>query len=98
MSDTVTQTDTDTELDFPALWGVRFLNDDYTPIDFVVMVLKQFFGFTDTAAAEVTLKVHEEGEAIVGAYTKDIAQTKASSAEQAARQYGHPLRLDAVEV
>lgn len=98
MGDLATQTDTNIEVEFPSLWGVKFLNDDYTPIEFVILILKRVFGLNDQAAVEITMKVHQEGEAVVGAYTKDIALTKASNAEAFARQYGHPLRLQAVEV
>ncbi len=98
MSDIAADTKTELGIDFPSLWGVKFLNDDYTPIEFVIFLLIKVFGLSDEEATNITLRVHKDGEAIVGAYTKDIALTKALTAENTARQYGHPLRLDAVEV
>lgn len=98
MSEAATDTKTSLDVDFPTIWGVRFLNDDYTPMDFVIAVLVQMFGQSEAQATDITVKVHEEGEAVVGAYTKDIAMTKARDAVQAARNHGHPLRLDAVEI
>lgn len=86
------------DLDFPSLWGVRFLNDDYTPMEFVISVMMQFFGQTFEQAEELTVLIHEKGQAVLGAYTKDVADTKAITAENSARNFGHPLRLEAVEV
>lgn len=97
-TETVTDTNTDTDLDFPSMWAVRFLNDDYTPMDFVMMILMHHFGQSADDAAAVTLKVHDEGAATVGSYTKDIAVTKATMAEHQARQLGHPLRLEPIAV
>lgn len=97
-TETEIATNTDLDLDFPSMWGVKFKNDDYTPMDFVVMVLMQYFAQNDEEAEAVTIKVHEEGEAIVGSYTKDIASTKAALAEHHARQLGHPLRLEPVAI
>ncbi len=96
--DVVTQEQTDTALDFPSLWGVKFLNDDYTPMDFVMTVLMVNFGQSPEDAEAVMLKVHNEGEAVVGAYPKDIAVTKAELSQAQARKMGHPLRLEAVSV
>ena len=90
--------ETDTELDFPSLWGVRFLNDDFTPMDFVIMLMMQVFKLSYEESEATTVKIHNDGEAVIGAYPKDIAETKAIMAEQCAREYGHPLRLDAVEI
>lgn len=98
MSETETHAETELDVDFPSLWGVKFFNDDFTPVEFVILILMNVFGLSDQAASVITYKVHEEGDAIVGAYMKDIAVTKAATAEAMARQYGHPLRLQAVEV
>ncbi len=95
---TETETNTSTDLDFPSMWGVKLLNDDYTPMDFVIMVLMHHFGQTVEEAEAITIRVHHHGEAVVGHYTKDIAVTKATIAEHQARQLGHPLRLDPVPV
>ncbi len=98
MTDTVTVTETDVELEFPSLWGVKFLNDDFTPMDFVVYVLVQFFKQSIEEAASVMMKVHQEGQAVVGAYPKDIAVTKAEDAMRLAVANEHPLRLQPVQV
>jgi ATP-dependent Clp protease adaptor protein ClpS len=94
--DAVTQDQIDTSLDFPSLWGAKFLNDDYTPMDFVMLVLMSHFAQTEQESFVVMLKVHEEGEAVVGSYTKDIAETKVLHAMRQAAQHGHPLRIEAV--
>jgi len=96
MADTITETETETELDFPALWGVRFLNDDFTPMDYVMGILVYMFGETEQSAYEIMMKVHNNGEAVVGQFTKDIAETKAEHATQHAENCGHPLRMTPV--
>lgn len=98
MNDTLTDIKTSLDIDFPSLWGVRFLNDDYTPIEFVIAVLMEHFSQNEQEATAITIKVHEEGEAVVGTYTKDVALTKVRDALHVARASGHPLRLDAVEI
>lgn len=98
MSSTETHTQTDVDLDFPSLWGVRVLNDDFTPMDFVAMIMMRFFGLDSEAAMEATMAIHEQGEKVVGAYPKEIAVTKAGRAVSCARSYGHPLRLEPIEV
>ena len=98
MPATETDTQTQTDLDFPSLWGVRVLNDDYTPMDFVTLIMIHFFNLGNDEALAVTMAIHENGEKIVGAYPKEIAQTKAGRALAHARSCGHPLRLEPVEV
>ncbi len=97
-TDIKSTTETDTDLDFPSLWGVQFLNDDFTPMEFVISIMMKYFNQSFEDAQALTMLIHVDGEAVVGAYTKDIAVTKAMTAEQTARQFGHPLRLEAVEV
>ena len=98
MNQTDTETDTKQATDFPSLWGVRFMNDDFTPMDYVIFVLTTVFKLSVEEAVAITMKVHNDGDAIVGAYPKDIAMTKADIATRDARANGHPLRLKAVEV
>lgn len=93
MPDIATETETRTELQVPNLWNVKILNDDFTPIDFVIAVLIMVFKKTESEALDMTLKVHEQGSAIVGTYTKDIALTKIERATKMAEANGHPLRL-----
>jgi ATP-dependent Clp protease adaptor protein ClpS len=96
--DAVTQEFTETDLDFPSLWGAKFINDDYTPMDFVIQILMENFGQNDFDAVAITIDVHKEGQAVVGSYTKDIAETKVMHAMRRAAHDGHPLRIEAVPV
>lgn len=75
----------------PPLYKVVMLNDDYTPMDFVVEVLETFFGMTREKATRVMLTVHTEGKAVCGVFTRDIAETKAAQVNQYARENQHPL-------
>lgn len=93
MTDTVTQTETSLDLQIPNLWNAKILNDDFTPVDFVITILIDIFKKDEPEAVEMTLRVHEEGAAIVGTYTKDVAETKCRKAMILAEQDGHPLRL-----
>lgn len=76
----------------PPLWQVILLNDDFTPMDFVVMVLQTFFGVDAERATRIMLKVHTEGRGICGVYPKDVAATKVSEVTSCARQHQHPLQ------
>ncbi len=76
----------------PPLYKVLLLNDDYTPMDFVVHVLQRFFGMDRERATVVMLKVHNEGVGLAGVYPKDIAETKVSQVINYARQHQHPLQ------
>ena len=67
------------------------LNDDYTPMDFVVEVLERFFAHNRESATQIMLKVHTEGRAVCGIYTRDIAETKAADVNDYARECQHPL-------
>ncbi len=75
----------------PPMYRVVLLNDDYTPMDFVVEVLEKFFAMDREAATRVMLAVHNQGRAICGIYTRDIAETKAMLVNQYARECQHPL-------
>lgn len=96
--ETVTETETKIDLDYPSQWGVKFFNDDRTPMDFVSLALMHHFNLSPEDAEIVMWKVHEEGEAVVGSYTKDIAETKATTVESIAREAGFPLRLQPVAI
>lgn len=78
-------------LQAPPLYKVLMLNDDYTPMDFVVEVLELFFGMNREAATKVMLTVHTEGKAVCGLFTRDIAETKAMQVNQYAKESQHPL-------
>ena len=76
----------------PQLYQVVMLNDDYTPMEFVVMVLQQYFQRDPDTATLIMLKIHHEGRGICGVYTKDVAATKVELVLTAARREGHPLQ------
>ncbi len=78
----------------PPLYRVVLLNDDYTPMEFVVAVLRHFFGMNAETATRVMLKVHTEGKGVCGVYPKEIAETKAIQVNEHARAAEHPLLCD----
>lgn len=75
----------------PPMYKVLMLNDDYTPMEFVVDVLETFFGMDRELATQVMLKVHTEGKAVCGVFTRDVAETKAAQVMRCARDHEHPL-------
>jgi ATP-dependent Clp protease adaptor protein ClpS len=79
----------------PRLYKVILLNDDYTPRDFVVRVLKAEFRMSEDQAHRVMLTAHRLGACVVAVFTQDIAETKATRATDAARKEGHPLTFTA---
>lgn len=93
MSDTVTtpKTKTRTKVERPRLHKVILVNDDYTPREFVVTVLKGEFRMTDDQAYKVMLTAHQRGVCVVAVFTKDVAETKATRATDAGRAKGYPL-------
>lgn len=76
----------------PPLYNVVLLNDDYTPMDFVIAVLVDIFSFDLMAAEAIMLAIHQEGKGVCGVFSKDVAQTKRQLVEDAARAEGHPLQ------
>ena len=83
--------DSRTKTKKPSMYKVIMLNDDYTPMEFVVEVLEHFFSLTREKATQVMLAVHTQGKGVCGIYTKDVAETKSELVNQAARDNGHPL-------
>ncbi|WP_297292735.1 ATP-dependent Clp protease adapter ClpS [Oceanicoccus sp.] len=79
------------ELKPPSMYQVVLLNDDYTPMEFVVEILEMFFYMGREKATQVMLAVHTQGKGVCGIYTKDIAETKAAQVNQYARDSEHPL-------
>ena len=75
----------------PPLYQVMLLNDDYTPMDFVVDVLMQFFSMSLEKATQVMLHVHTRGRGVCGVYTREIAETKVAQVNEYARMHQHPL-------
>jgi ATP-dependent Clp protease adaptor protein ClpS len=78
----------------PSLYKVIMLNDDYTPMEFVVHVLETFFSMDREKATRVMLQVHMDGKAVCGIYTRDIAETKAAQVVDYAQQNEHPLTCE----
>lgn len=76
----------------PALYQVVLLNDDFTPMEFVVMVVQHYFQRDLETATHIMLKIHHEGRGVCGVYPKDIAATKVELVLAAARRDGHPLQ------
>lgn len=80
-----------TRLKPPPLYKVVLLNDDYTPREFVVRLLKAIFRMSEDEAYKVMLSAHQRGACVVGVYTRDVAETKAGEANEASRNAGYPL-------
>ena len=76
----------------PQMYQVVMLNDDYTPMEFVVVVIQEFFNKDRETATQIMLKIHLDGKAICGIYSRDVAATKVDQVQEAARQAGHPLQ------
>ena len=76
----------------PPMYQVLLLNDDYTPMEFVVLVLQKFFGMTRERATQVMLKVHREGIGVCGVYPRDVAATKVQQVAAYSRKHQHPLQ------
>jgi len=88
---TKTVTQISTEFKVPRKFKVVLLNDDYTPMDFVVEVLKQFFHLNEEIAIQVMLQVHIQGKGVCGVFTRDIAETKVALVNEYAQMNQHPL-------
>ncbi len=76
----------------PQMFQVVVLNDDYTPMEFVVVVIQEFFNKDRATATQIMLKIHLDGRGVCGVYTKDVAATKVDQVVGAAKQAGHPLQ------
>ena len=84
--------ETRTRTQRPPLYKVLILNDDYTPMEFVVHVLERFFGLTHAQAFELMLTVHKKGLAVVGVFSYEIAETKVALVMDFAQRHQHPLQ------
>ncbi len=76
----------------PSLYKVILLNDDYTPMEFVVFVLESVFGHPQETATKIMLEVHQNGVGVCGVYTYEIAETKVTKVMELARRHQHPLQ------
>jgi ATP-dependent Clp protease adaptor protein ClpS len=77
----------------PRRWKVIFLNDDSTPMEFVISILMEIFKHTSESASDIMLQVHETGSGVAGVYSFEIAEAKAVESTNQARTAGHPLQI-----
>ncbi|MGE0062332.1 MAG: ATP-dependent Clp protease adapter ClpS [Xanthobacteraceae bacterium] len=80
-----------TRIQKPPLWKVILLNDDFTPREFVVVVLKAVFRMNEAQATKVMLTAHQKGACVIAVYTRDVAETKAKEATEMGKAKGYPL-------
>ena len=91
-SDTFVVTKTKPKTKRPPMYKVLLLNDDFTPMEFVVHVLERFFGLNHAQSVEIMLAVHKKGLAVVGVFSHEIAETKVAQVMDYARRHQHPLQ------
>src|SRR5476651_1610347 len=84
-------TKTKPKIQRPPLWKVILLNDDFTPREFVVQVLKAVFRLNENQATRVMLTAHQRGACVIAVYTQDVAETKAKEATEMGKAQGYPL-------
>lgn len=95
MSSTAIQVDdkVKVKVSMPKMWKVIFVNDDTTPMDFVILLLTDVFKHSEDSANELTMQVHTSGSAVVGVYSFEIAESKAVESTTLARNSGYPLQI-----
>lgn len=81
------------ELQPPKMWKVVFLNDDHTPMEFVIELLMGVFRHDEARSRDITLEIHETGAAVVGVYTYEIAENKGVESSRLAQEHGFPLQI-----
>ena len=81
------------EIKEPSLYRIVFLNDDVTPMDFVVVVLENIYGFDKVGASVKMMRIHNEGSAVIGTYSYSVAETKKVLTDNFSRKYGYPLQV-----
>jgi len=79
------------EIKRPSMYKVILINDDYTPMEFVVHILEYYFGMDREAATRIMLSVHTTGKGLCGVFTRDVAETKVAQVNDYSRQHEHPL-------
>ena len=82
---------------YPSMYDVIFLNDDYTPMDFVIHILMSMFGHDEVTAENVTHRIHDNGQGVAGSYFLEIAEQKCAEATLMARQNEFPLQIKVVK-
>lgn len=90
--DTIIRNEDKEDIKRPKKYKVILHNDDFTPMNFVALLLKLVFNMSDKKAWVITLNVHEKGRGIAGVYSKEVAETKCYKVNETAKAYGHPLR------
>ncbi|MBL7671587.1 MAG: ATP-dependent Clp protease adapter ClpS [Bdellovibrionaceae bacterium] len=80
------------DLQVPKMYSVILLNDDFSPMDFVILVLRRFFGHKDESATQIMLDVHRKGAGVAGVYTLEIAEMKTMQVNQFSQMHQHPLK------
>jgi len=94
----ITDTTIEVNVKEPDKYKVLLINDDFTPMDFVIYILVTIFHHSTEAAEEIMAQVHEKGKGIAGVYTYEIAEQKAVESTTQARKNGHPLNVEIEEV
>ena len=82
----------------PGMYKVILFNDDYTTMEFVIEVLQRFFAINSERAQQLMLQIHNQGSAVCGIYTRDVAETKVAQVTEFAQQHEHPLRCGMEEI
>ncbi len=90
--------DAQVEVEKPPLFSVVFFNDDFTPMEFVVYVIQQFFNYDHAKATEVMLQIHNQGRGHCGAFSQEIAETKSQQINRFSKEKGHTLKTDIEEL
>jgi ATP-dependent Clp protease adaptor protein ClpS len=90
---TRTKSKTKSEILFPNRYNVIVLNDDFTPMEFVIQLLVEIFNRTLEEAKNITIEIHEDGRGIAGTYSHEIAEQKTSESVMISRHNGHPLKI-----
>ncbi len=90
---TKTQSKTRVEIRYPDRFNVIFLNDDFTPMEFVIQLLIEVFNKNIDQAKDITLTIHNEGRGIAGTYNFEIAEQKVHESTLLSRHHGHPLKV-----
>lgn len=91
-------TETKPKLQRPSLYRVLILNDDYTPMEFVIYVLERFFQKSREDATRIMLHVHQHGVGVCGVFTYEVAETKVAQVVETARRHQHPLQLSLIHI
>jgi ATP-dependent Clp protease adaptor protein ClpS len=93
MAQTKTATKDRTKLSYPKQWNVIIMNDDFTPMEFVIQLLIEVFNKDIDKAKDITLIIHNEGQAIAGSYNYEVAEQKVHEATNISRHNNHPLKI-----